>query len=302
MCRWLAYSGTPVLLDELLYKPSHSLIDQSLHSRLGVETTNGDGFGVGWYGESGRARRVQEHRAGMEQPQPARARRHIRSGLVFAHIRASTGTPVQQTNCHPFRHGHWLWMHNGSITGFHDVKRDLVLAVDPHSILEMEGSTDSETFFFLALTFGLEDDPPGAVAQAVGHIEDVGQQARDRVPDPDDGRHDRRRNGVGLPLLERGRVALAVFDTVEQLREQHPRWQSCRRSPTRRASSSPSRSATSPAPGTRSPRRARASCIRDRTSCIPSGLALPSERDCRRGKRPGGSTSALTAFRRSPCA
>ena len=42
--------GAPILLEELLYKPDHSLIDQSLHSRLGVETTNGDGFGVGWYG------------------------------------------------------------------------------------------------------------------------------------------------------------------------------------------------------------------------------------------------------------
>ena len=50
MCRWLAYSGDPVLLDELLYKPKNSLIVQSLHSRLGAETTNGDGFGVGWYG------------------------------------------------------------------------------------------------------------------------------------------------------------------------------------------------------------------------------------------------------------
>ncbi len=51
MCRWLAYSGTPILLDTILYKPEHSLIDQSLHSRLGVETTNGDGFGIGWYGD-----------------------------------------------------------------------------------------------------------------------------------------------------------------------------------------------------------------------------------------------------------
>ena len=49
MCRWLAYSGSPVLIEELLYKPEHSLIDQSRHARLGVETTNGDGFGVGWY-------------------------------------------------------------------------------------------------------------------------------------------------------------------------------------------------------------------------------------------------------------
>src|SRR5215211_7687696 len=49
MCRWLAYSGSPVLIEEVLYKPKHSLIDQSLHSRLGAETTNGDGFGLGWY-------------------------------------------------------------------------------------------------------------------------------------------------------------------------------------------------------------------------------------------------------------
>ena len=51
MCRWLAYSGSPMLLDELLYKTEHSLIVQSLHSRLGAEETNGDGFGIGWYGE-----------------------------------------------------------------------------------------------------------------------------------------------------------------------------------------------------------------------------------------------------------
>ena len=50
MCRWLAYSGSPVLIGELLLKPKHSLIDQSLHAQLGAETTNGDGFGIGWYG------------------------------------------------------------------------------------------------------------------------------------------------------------------------------------------------------------------------------------------------------------
>ena len=49
MCRWLAYSGSPILIEELLYGPEHSLIDQSRHARMGVDTTNGDGFGVGWY-------------------------------------------------------------------------------------------------------------------------------------------------------------------------------------------------------------------------------------------------------------
>ena len=50
MCRWMAWHGQAVLIEELLIKPKHGLIDQSLHSRLGAETTNCDGFGVGWYG------------------------------------------------------------------------------------------------------------------------------------------------------------------------------------------------------------------------------------------------------------
>ena len=174
MCRWLAYSGTPVKLEELLVKPKHSLIDQSLHSRLGVETTNGDGFGVGWYGEGKTPAVFKSIEPAWNDRNLREIAGHVRSGLVFAHIRASTGTPVQQTNCHPFRYGRWLFMHNGSIARFHDVKRDLMLAVDPSLYPSVEGSTDSEAFFFLALTMGLEDDPPAAVERAVGLIEHVG--------------------------------------------------------------------------------------------------------------------------------
>jgi predicted glutamine amidotransferase len=174
MCRWLAYSGTPVLLEDLLYKPTHSLIDQSLHSRLGVETTNGDGFGVGWFGEADTPALFKSVEPAWNDRNLRELAGHVRSGLVFAHIRASTGTAVQQTNCHPFRHGRWLWMHNGSITRFQDVKRELMLAVDPSLYPSVDGSTDSETFFFLALTLGLEDDPPAAVERAVGVIERVG--------------------------------------------------------------------------------------------------------------------------------
>lgn len=176
MCRWLAYSGTEVRLEEMLYKPAHSLIDQSLHSRLGVETTNGDGFGLGWYGEGSTPAVFRSIEPAWNDRNLHEIAAHVRSGLVFAHIRASTGTSVQRTNCHPFRHGSWLWMHNGSIARFHDVKRDLVLAVDPSLFAEIEGSTDSETFFFLALTMGLESDPPGAVERAVGFIEHVGRE------------------------------------------------------------------------------------------------------------------------------
>ena len=175
MCRWLAYSGSPVLLEELLLKPKHSLIDQSLHSTLGAETTNGDGFGLGWYG-------VGETPGVFHSIEPAwndrnlkDLARHLVAPLVFAHIRASTGGAIQQTNCQPFRHGRWLWMHNGFIGEFATVKRDLMLAVDPSLYAEIEGSTDTEVFFHLALTFGLEDDPAAAVERAVGLIEETGR-------------------------------------------------------------------------------------------------------------------------------
>src|SRR5690606_6038837 len=132
MCRWLAYSGTPILLDSILYRPAHSLIDQSLHAKMGVETTNGDGFGVGWYGDGdGTPAVLREIGPAWSNRNLREIARHVRSRLFFAHIRASTGSAVQQTNCHPFRHGPWMWMHNGAIEGFDRVRRDLLLAVDP---------------------------------------------------------------------------------------------------------------------------------------------------------------------------
>jgi len=174
MCRWLAYTGSPVLIEDLLYRPTNSLIVQSLHSRLGAEATNGDGFGLGWYDEHSPTPGV------FRSIEPAWSDRnlqelsaHVRSGVVLAHIRATSGSAVQQTNCHPFRHGRWLWMHNGLLAGFSRYKRDLAMAVDPSLFPLIEGSTDSELLFYLALTFGLEDDPPTAVARAVGLVERV---------------------------------------------------------------------------------------------------------------------------------
>jgi len=102
--------------------------------------------------------------------------RHVRSPLFFAHIRASTGTAIQQTNCHPFRYGRWLWMHNGLVHDFARVKRDLVLAIDEGLYPSVEGSTDSEVLVHLALTFGLEQDPPSAVARMVGFVEETGRR------------------------------------------------------------------------------------------------------------------------------
>jgi predicted glutamine amidotransferase len=178
MCRWMAYFGEPIVADDLLFRPEHSIIDQSLHAKLGGFTTNGDGFGIGWYGDDGGTEPTV-----YKSTQPAwsdenlrEVAAQIRTPLLFAHVRASSGTPVQRTNCHPFRYGRWLWMHNGSLARFQEVKRDLVMEVDASLYPAIEGSTDTETLFYLALTYGLTDDPPTAVARAVGLVEDVGRR------------------------------------------------------------------------------------------------------------------------------
>ena len=135
----------------------------------------------------------------------------MRSPLFFAHIRAAIGSAVQQTNCHPFRYGRWLFMHNGFIDGFAAIKRDLVLAVDESLYPEIKGQADTEVLFYLALSFGLEDDPPGAVARAIGFVEAAGRKRG--VTYPFQGTI-ATSDGEGLwvvPLLNRGHLAVAVL-------------------------------------------------------------------------------------------
>ena len=175
MCRWLAYSGSPIRLDELLVKRDRSLIDQSLHARQGATPTNGDGFGVGWYEDGETPRLYRSTHPAWNDRNLRELAAGISSPLFFAHIRASTGSAIQETNTHPFRYGGWLWMHNGLVREFPRVKRDLQLAVEDSLFASIEGTTDSETMFYLALTFGLRDDPVAAVERMVGFVERTGR-------------------------------------------------------------------------------------------------------------------------------
>ena len=185
MCRWLAYRGAPLPTSELILHPVHSIVAQSLDSPLGAETVNGDGFGFGWYPEG-----VGPRRPGVFRSiEPAWHDRNLReltevttSPLFFCHVRAAAGPPIQQTNCHPFRHENWLFMHNGTIAEFPRVKRDLVLAVDPELYLGIQGTTDSEVLFHLALTFGLRDDPIQSLQRAIGLVETTGRAHDVRFP------------------------------------------------------------------------------------------------------------------------
>lgn len=182
MCRWIAYFGQPLKLSALLTRPNHSLIDQSRQARENVETTNGDGFGVGWYGDEATPGVYRDTHPAWNDVNFQHLAEHIDSRLFLSHIRAATGTPVQNTNCHPFAYENWLFQHNGSIPEFHRLKRQLTFDIDPRLFPHLQGSTDSETLFYLALTFGLQDDPPAAFAKTIAHVERTRKESGIELP------------------------------------------------------------------------------------------------------------------------
>jgi predicted glutamine amidotransferase len=175
MCRWMAWLGQPVLIEELLFKTQHGIVDQSMHARMGAEPTNGDGFGLGWYGSGEGPAVYRSISPAWSDANLRELAAHTESPLFLTHVRAAIGSPVQETNCHPFRRGRWLFVHNGYIADFDLVRRDLMLAVDPSLFAEVHGSTDTEVVFYLALTLGLESDPVDALERTVGVIESAAE-------------------------------------------------------------------------------------------------------------------------------
>jgi predicted glutamine amidotransferase len=171
MCRWMAWLGQPILIDEVLFKTPHGIVDQSLHARMGAEPTNGDGFGLGWYDTGERPGVYHSVEPAWGDANLRELAAHIESSLFMTHVRAAIGSPVQQTNCHPFRYGRWLFVHNGYIADFHVLRRDLMLAIEPVLFADVHGSTDTEVVFHLALTFGLEEDPIRSLERTIGFIE-----------------------------------------------------------------------------------------------------------------------------------
>ncbi len=178
MCRWLAYTGAPILMSELLIKPKDNLIHQSLHaSEAPRATTNGDGYGLGWYDKQPDPGLFRSIRPAWNDMNLHDLASHIESHLFMSHVRAASLAPIQETNCHPFRYNNWLFMHNGQIAQFEFLHQRLIAKISPEYFNDIQGSTDSEIMFYLALTFGLEKDVPSAIAEMVRYIEREGKKA-----------------------------------------------------------------------------------------------------------------------------
>jgi predicted glutamine amidotransferase len=177
MCRWIAYCGKPIFIDELVTRPSHSLVEQSFNTKLNhredgsIWAMNGDGFGVGWYSKLEEPGLFKDAMPAWNNENLHEVCSQIKAHIFFSHVRASTFGSVQRNNSHPFKHKNWLFQHNGDVQNFPLIKRDLQLEIAPDLFPQITGTTDSETCFYLALTYGLSENPKAAFKKMIKKLE-----------------------------------------------------------------------------------------------------------------------------------
>ena len=178
MCRWFAYisPGEPCLLADVLINPANAISKQcSEHYLPGLlphgeeheledagdnllkmrnSLLNMDGLGVAWYTAA-----AEDYVKGVEGRRPALYKsqsppitdfnfRNLCSNTethcLFAHIRATSGSVVTQVNSHPFVFGRHVFMHNGAISDFSQIRRQMTDLLSYDAYCNVLGSTDSE--------------------------------------------------------------------------------------------------------------------------------------------------------------
>ena len=153
MCRFIAYLGRPIIVDELLLKPPNSLVHQIFCAEEMSHKLNGDGFGLCWYVHS-----ISQIPGLFRSISPAWNNHNllynaplIQTDCMFAHVRAASEGAISEANSHPFHYGQFLMMHNGEIPQFHRVKRRLQSLLTDEFFLWVKGQTDSEHIFALLM-------------------------------------------------------------------------------------------------------------------------------------------------------
>jgi glutamine amidotransferase len=169
----MAYKGRKTYLDKWLLNSEHSLIEQSKSADMTKYEVNGDGFGVGWYGQKTEPGLFRSIRPAWNNVNLKSLAQHVESPLFLAHVRAATGTPIQETNSHPFKYQHWLMVHNGIIHQFGCLKKELLELIDNQYFVNILGSTDSEVLFYLLMTNGLQTDVKLAVEKTIVQVETI---------------------------------------------------------------------------------------------------------------------------------
>ncbi|WP_050528201.1 class II glutamine amidotransferase [Pseudorhodobacter aquimaris] len=181
MCRWAAYIGKPIFLEEVVSRPRHSLIHQSQCATECKSAINADGFGLAWYDEREEPGLFRDVSPAWSDCNLKSIVQQVRSRLFLSHVRASTGTATSRNNCHPFAFRNWSFMHNGQVGGFEHFRRCGDMMIPDEYYADRRGATDSEALFLVALSEGLDHDPCAALERATARFEAL-SRARGTAP------------------------------------------------------------------------------------------------------------------------
>lgn len=168
MCRLFgSRSRGPQPIDDSLLTGENALLVQSREHR--------DGWGIGWWENDTPAPRLERGpTAAFADEAFAAWARKVSAPAVLAHLRLASVGPVHLDNAHPFRHGSWLFAHNGTIAGFSGARGAIEAEIDPRFRSVIVGETDSVRCFGVFLTrLSMLADLEGnvaldAVARALG--------------------------------------------------------------------------------------------------------------------------------------
>ncbi|MBL8614188.1 MAG: class II glutamine amidotransferase [Deltaproteobacteria bacterium] len=143
------------------------LAENALHAQADVHT---DGWGIGYY-LRGEAYVVRSDKPCRDDESFTLISERLASQTFVAHVRKATVGQSNPLNSHPFRHGCWLFAHNGTVFGF-DRLVDRILAETAPELRGLAlGTTDSERLFYFLLTGliggGLCEHGRAAVDEAV---------------------------------------------------------------------------------------------------------------------------------------
>ena len=183
MCRHLAYLGPAVTLREAIIDPPYGLYRQAWAPRMMRDsgTMNVDGFGAGWYADGDPVpARYRNSGPIWADPSFADLTRVTRSGALLAAVRdASAGTEPSASAASPFGADHWLFSHNGTLTGWPGTAAGLAATLSPLELLNLDARVDSALLWALTLK-RLRDGaaPDDALAAVIGLLDAAGVTGR----------------------------------------------------------------------------------------------------------------------------
>jgi glutamine amidotransferase len=145
MCRLFGFrSAVPAAVHPALVTEKNSLVIQSREHR--------DGWGIAAYGMEPRPTVAHGVGPAHSDPDFHRVSSHVSAQTVVAHVRLASVGAVELRNSHPFLHGRWSFVHNGTLKNYERHKAAVESLIRPELRPNIRGTTDSERCFQIFLT------------------------------------------------------------------------------------------------------------------------------------------------------